>query len=419
MQRLPTAYELRYRKSVRSQVAETLNPRAVARRAARRLKNSSGAIAEGAWELVAVLLVLYDAIWTPYLAFMGVRDDAFLALSLGADAFFLTDLLVQAALRHRRGRAQSVAALLPWLLACAPIELALVAEWPWLRLYKMVRIHRLVQHWTRSNNNIRVDWNLVNIVATFVVILMTGHWAALAWRALSQGGVQPRALVDATPLYLRDLYFTVLTMTSVGYGDITPAADSAPQQFFAWGVMFVGTAMYAILFAVMTTYISNLDAMGDHFRTDVQQTIAWANYRELPDELRSRILRYFSYKWRKCRGLNEVDVIEELPRSIAQDVNLEIYRSLIQKVPLFKGVEISFIRAIVKFTCAPQRSPARPATPHRPSPREAAPERPPRAACRPRVFHGGRAHRAEGRRGQGDVLCASRPLPHPRRRRRD
>ena len=138
--------------------------------------------------------------------------------------------------------------------------------------------------------------------------------------------------------------------------------------------MDVDMEWYAILFAVMTTYISNLDAMGDHFRTDVQQTIAWANYRELPDELRSRILRYFSYKWRKCRGLNEVDVIEELPRSIAQDVNLEIYRSLIQKVPLFKGVEISFIRAIVKFTCAPQRSPARPATPHRPSPREAAPE---------------------------------------------
>ena len=95
-------------------------------------------------------------------------------------------------------------------------------------------------------------------------------------------------------------------MTSVGYGDITPAADSAPQQFFAWGVMFVGTAMYAILFAVMTTYISNLDAMGDHFRTDVQQTIAWANYRELPDELRSRILRYFSYKWRKCRRRSDM-----------------------------------------------------------------------------------------------------------------
>ena len=416
MQRLPTAYELRYRRSVRSQVAE-LRPLSIYKRYARRLARARADLAEGAWEVVAVLLVLYDAIWTPYLAFMGVREDALLALSLGVDGFFLVDLLVHARLRHARGQPQSVAGLLPWVLCCAPVELAHVAEWPWLRLYKMARIHRLVQHWTRSNNDIRVDWNLVNIVATFVVILMTGHWAALAWRALSQGGVQPRALADATPLYLRDLYFTVLTMTSVGYGDITPAADSAPQQFFAWGVMFVGTAMYAILFAVMTTYISNLDAMGDHFRTDVQQTIAWANYRELPDELRSRILRYFSYKWRKCRGLNEVDVIEELPRSIAQDVNLEIYRSLIQKVPLFKGVEISFIRAIVKFTCAPLTLTLTHApcyTPP-PSPREAAPERPPRAACRPRVFHGGRAHRAEGRRGQGDVLCASRPLPHPRR----
>ena len=197
-----------------------------------------------------MLLVLYDAIWTPYLAFMGVRDDAFLALSLGADAFFLTDLLVQAALRHRRGRAQSVAALLPWVLACAPIELALVAEWPWLRLYKMVRIHRLVQHWTRSNNNIRVDWNLVNIVGTFVVILMTGHWSALVWRALSRGGVQPRALADAAPLYLRDLYWAALTMTSVGYGDITPRADSAPQQ---------GTIMASQGVAVISSLSPELD----------------------------------------------------------------------------------------------------------------------------------------------------------------
>ena len=39
-----------------------------------------------------------------------------------------------------------------------------------------------------------------------------------------------------------------------------------------------------------------------------------------------------------------------MPRSIALDVNMEIYKELILKVPLFKGVEIAFIRAIVKFT---------------------------------------------------------------------
>ena len=101
MQRLPTAYELRYRRSVRSQVAE-LRPLSVYKRYARRLASARADLAEGAWEVVAVLLVLYDAIWTPYLAFMGVREDALLALSLGVDGFFLVDLLVHARLRHAR-----------------------------------------------------------------------------------------------------------------------------------------------------------------------------------------------------------------------------------------------------------------------------------------------------------------------------
>ena len=127
MQRLPTAYELRYRRSVRSQVAE-LRPLSVYKRYARRLASARADIAEGAWEVVAVLLVLYDAIWTPYLAFMGVREDALLALSLGVDGFFLVDLLVHARLRHARGQPQSVAGLLPWVLCCAPVELAHAAE---------------------------------------------------------------------------------------------------------------------------------------------------------------------------------------------------------------------------------------------------------------------------------------------------
>ena len=47
--------------------------------------------------------------------------------------------------------------------------------------------------------------------------------------------------------YLYAIYFTLATVTSVGYGDINAAAFNAPEQMVNTFIMLVGALMFAYL----------------------------------------------------------------------------------------------------------------------------------------------------------------------------
>ena len=67
----------------------------------------------------------------------------------------------------------------------------------------------------------------------------------------------------------------------------------------------------------MTTYISNIDHISSGFRTLVEQTMRYMDYRSIPLGLKRRVREYFSHKWRRTRGFVERTLIDELPYSIS------------------------------------------------------------------------------------------------------
>ena len=107
--------------------------------------------------------------------------------------------------------------------------------------------------------------------------------------------------------------------------------------------------LYLLLSAEFTTLISNSSRLGEEFRTTVEQTSRYLNYRHVPPGLRKRVRNYFGMRWRRTRGFSETAVINDLPRSLALDVRVELYKGLLDRVPLFKGVEDTFVRQLVKL----------------------------------------------------------------------
>ena len=155
---------------------------------------------------------------------------------------------------------------------------------------------------------------------------------------------------DVPSLYLRSVYWASITMTSVGYGDIVPnEREEGGEHAVAIVVMIGGLFLYLMLSAEFTTLISNSSRLGEQFRTIVDQTTRYLNYRRVPSGLRRRVRDYFALRWRRTRGFSEAAVINGLPRSLAVDVRVELYKGLLDRVPLFKGVEDTFVRQLVKL----------------------------------------------------------------------
>ena len=86
----------------------------------------------------------------------------------------------------------------------------------------------------------------------------------------------------------------------------------------------------------------------------------WMSHRLLPENLRKRIRRYEQYKWQKTRGVDEENVICNLPKDLRRDVKRHLCLALLRRVSssasswlfLYKIVLLS-ISFLLKFVWSP------------------------------------------------------------------
>ena len=104
-----------------------------------------------------------------------------------------------------------VVAAVPFGILFGPTPLEL------LRLMKLARVMSVMALWWRQNTP---RWNTFRLVYSSIWIAFVVHWLSCGWLALRAAsyGIWNNAGKDT---YLRALYWTVTTLTSVGYGDIT------------------------------------------------------------------------------------------------------------------------------------------------------------------------------------------------------
>ena len=64
-------------------------------------------------------------------------------------------------------------------------------------------------------------------------------------------------------------------------------------------------------------------------RRDAEQ---WMSHRLLPESLRERIRRYEQYKWQETRGVDEQNLIINLPKDLRRDIKRHLCLDLLMRV---------------------------------------------------------------------------------------
>ena len=64
-------------------------------------------------------------------------------------------------------------------------------------------------------------------------------------------------------------------------------------------------------------------------RRDAEQ---WMSHRLLPETLRERIRRYEQYKWQETRGVDEENLICNLPKDLRRDIKRHLCLALLMRV---------------------------------------------------------------------------------------
>lgn len=239
------------------------------------------------------------------------------------------------------------------LLATLPFD-ALFLLWPgleiggisvvfWLRLLRLIRIQTLFVIFRRWQDQNWVNPGYLRIARFLIVILILSHIISCGWYLSSFiSGFPPGSWMvlegiqnsTAATIYIRSLYWTITTMTTVGFGDITPHLNY--EYVFTIISMIIGASMYAFIIGNIASLFSNLDVQKSAYWSKTDAIKLYLRNRGVPDQLNKRVRNYYEYRWFHHRGLDEQLIFNDLPDPLRLEVMMQLTRDLLENVPLFK-----------------------------------------------------------------------------------
>ncbi len=206
-----------------------------------------------------------------------------------------------------------------------------------VQLVKMIRIAQYQSYWNRQTVR-HSDYQRLGFFLFWIAIVT--HWLACGWLGLHRF----EGISDGITLYIRSLYWSVVTLTTVGYGDIVPTNNL--ETLYSMMVMMVGVGVYGYVIGNVTHILASRDPAKVAFQNNMEQLKAFVRYRDLPDELQNKIRDYYAYLWQKRMGHSETEFLEGLPKSLRADVERHLKRKILDKIPLFRDADDSFLDAI-------------------------------------------------------------------------
>jgi len=217
---------------------------------------------------------------------------------------------------------------LPASIVKAATLLGLLKNW---KVYHYVSAFRLraLRHATALTIGSLLFWAVLII-----------HWIAAGWLMLR--GHDPARSVLSN--YLDALYWTGTTLTTVGYGDITPTTDL--EKVYSLLTMVAGLAFFGYLVGLLASIWSRRDPGRAEFNQNVDRLTQAVRATQLPPDLQRNIYDYYTYMWRERGWYDPSHFLNELPPTLRSEVAVYMKQDVLQGVELFQGADPAFCREI-------------------------------------------------------------------------
>ncbi|MBF0213414.1 MAG: cyclic nucleotide-binding domain-containing protein [Magnetococcales bacterium] len=227
-------------------------------------------------------------------------------------------------------------ATIPWDWMCLVLGYWDAAVWA--SAIRMVRIVRLPQLLRVQGTALPATVMEQLFVMNFWILTITS-WCASIWMML----IEKPANEDLYTFIVKGYYWTVTTMASVGYGDITPITNTG--RIYAMFVMLLGVAIYAYIIGHISTLIVNVNILHKQNKEKIEQLAAFMRQYDLPSSLQSDIFSFYRHYLME-HSAGGAAILRDLPKKLSERIHQHVNIHLLRRGPLFKKASPELLEAL-------------------------------------------------------------------------
>ncbi|XP_056375924.1 potassium voltage-gated channel subfamily H member 8 isoform X2 [Hyla sarda] len=154
--------------------------------------------------------------------------------------------------------------------------------------------------------------------------------------------------------YIASLYFTLSSLTSVGFGNVSANTDA--EKIFSICIMLIGALMHALVFGNVTAIIQRMYSRWSLYHTRTKDLKDFIRVHHLPQQLKQRMLEYFQTNWSVNNGIDSHELLKEFPDELRSDITMYLNKEILQ-LSLFESASRGCLRSLslhIKTSfCAP------------------------------------------------------------------
>jgi hypothetical protein len=148
--------------------------------------------------------------------------------------------------------------------------------------------------------------------------------------------------------YLAAMYWAMTTLSTVGYGDITPTSDV--ERGYSMMAMVVGGAFYGYIIGSVTSVISEMDLNTRAYFDRMDLITSWLDgHDELPKILRRRIRKHFKESLATRTAIDDPAVVWDLSPELRADTAFFIIHEKVRCNPMFYELPNSALPSLVEI----------------------------------------------------------------------
>ena len=114
---------------------------------------------------------------------------------------------------------------------------------------------------------------------------------------------------------------------------------------------------FAYIVGTVSTLVESQEKQELDFQAMMHFSERFMSLENFPVEFKNRVFEFYSYKWSSARGYNGNYILNNLPDTLRDDINIFMARGIVSKASLFKDLDPIIVNQIVarlkKKTCAP------------------------------------------------------------------